>query len=272
MTSVNTNSGALTALASLRSLATRVEVNSKQLQTGYRVADLMDDSAVFAVAQGVRSGLKAHVSVQSSLQQGLGLVDVTLAGMRNISETLVDLRATLIKAADGSLSDAQRDTYKADAQRLHAQILASTLAATYTGRNQMLTSSTDVQFVADISGRTITVGTYGINPHWSDLGTAIDAIADQDTATAAYNLVDPLEAATHATIAEFAATRRQFELQMRFNEDLVDAVKKALGALVDADVAGAAALSQSLQVQEQLAISALSIANRQPNAIVRLYR
>lgn len=50
MTSVNTNSGALTALASLRSLATRVEVNSKQLQTGYRVADLMDDSAVFAVA------------------------------------------------------------------------------------------------------------------------------------------------------------------------------------------------------------------------------
>lgn len=272
MSSINTNAGALNALASLRGIATQIGVNSKLMQTGFRVADAFDDSAVFAVAQGVRSGLKAHVAVQSSLQQGLGLVDVTLAAMRNISDTLVDLRSTLIKAADGSLTDAQRDTYKADAQRLHNQILLSTQGATYNGINQTLVGATDVQFVADISGRTITVGTFGINPEWADLGTAIDAIADSATATAAHNLVAPLEASTNATTAFFAATRRQFELQRGFNEDLVDAVKKGLGALVDADVAGASAVAQSLQVQQQLAISALSIANNSPNSLLTLFR
>ena len=55
-------------------------------------------------------------------------------------------------------------------------------------------------------------------------------------------------------------------------DDLVDATKKGLGALVDADVASESATLQSLQVRQQLNIQALSIANQQPNTLLSLFR
>lgn len=272
MTSINTNSGAIAALASMRSIDARLLVNSKQLQTGFRVADSQDDAAVFAIAQGARTSIKAHASVQASLNQGLGLVDVTLAALNKVSDLLGSLRATLIQAADGSLTSSQLSVYRADALALHEQLLDTTVAATYNNRNQMLTTSTDVDFVADISGHTITVGTFGINPSYANLGTAITAIADSATATTAYNTVAPLEAATNSTTAVFASTRREFQNQIGFNENLIEAVRQGLGALVDSDIADVAAVQQSLIVQRNLAANILNIANSSNNLLVSLFR
>lgn len=272
MASINTNNGALAALASLRSIDSRLLVNSKQLQTGFRVSDSLDDAAVFAVAQGARTDIKAHASVQASLYQGLGLLDVTLAALNKVSDLLGHLRATLIKASDGSLSATQLSTYRSDATALHEQILDATLAATYNGRNQTLATSTAVEFVADLKGATIAVGVFGLNPEYNDLGTAIGAITDATTATAAYNAIAPLEATTNATIADFAATRNQFENQIGFNENLIDAVKKGLGALVDADIADVAAVQQSLLVQRSLAVNILNIASNNNRLLVGLFR
>ncbi|MBL8652725.1 MAG: flagellin, partial [Alphaproteobacteria bacterium] len=75
--SVNTNLGAVTALASLRATQAHIAVSSKLLQTGYRVADAMDNASTFSVAQGIRGNLQAFRAVQSSLTNGLGLADVT---------------------------------------------------------------------------------------------------------------------------------------------------------------------------------------------------
>lgn len=272
MASINTNSGAIAALASLRSIDSRLLVNSKQLQTGYRVSDSLDDAAVFAIAQGARTDIKAHAAVQASLNQGLGLLDVTLAALNKVSDLLGNLRATLIQASDGSLSATQLNTYRADALALHEQILDTTVAATYNSRNQTLVSSTPVEFVANIRGVTITVGVFGLNPDYNDLGTAITAVTDAATATAAYNAIAPLEATTNATVAAFAATRREFENQISFNENMVDAVRKGLGALVDADVADAAAVQQSLLVQRNLAVNILNIANNNSRMLVDLFR
>jgi len=270
--SVNTNPGALTALASMRGINTRLDTNAKMLQTGYRIADAYDDASVFAIAQGVRSNIKAHASVQSSLNQGLGLVDVTLAAMRDISNLIGEMRSTLMKASDGSLSTPQRDIYKNDALAIHNRILLATNAADYNGKNQTIVGATNVTFVADVSGNTITVGTYGINPAWNNLGTAINAITDAATGTAAYNLINPLEQSLNATTAVFAATRRQIVQQISFNEDLIEATKKGLGALVDADVAQVMATQQSLLAQRELATNSLSIANSRPQTLLTLIR
>lgn len=272
MTSINTNTGALAALASLRNIDSRLLVNSKQLQTGYRVSDSLDDAAVFAIAQGARTNVKAHASVQASLYQGLGLLDVTLAALNKVSDLLGNIRATLIQASDGSLSATQLSTYRSDAVALHEQILDTTRAATYNNRNQTLTTSTPVEFVADIRGATIAIGTFGLNPEYDDLGTAIAAITDAATATAAYNAIAPLEATTNATIADFAATRREFENQIGFNENMVAAVTKGLGALVDADIADVAAVQQSLLVQRSLAVNILNIASNNNRLLVDLFR
>ena len=66
--SINTNVGAMVALASLRTTQAALQVASKQVQSGYRVADAMDDASTFSVAQGIRGNLQAFQAVQGSCQ------------------------------------------------------------------------------------------------------------------------------------------------------------------------------------------------------------
>lgn len=271
MTSINTNYGAMTALSALRTTDRQIESTSRQLETGYRVADPFDDASVFAVAQGIRSNFKAHTAVQSSLQQGLGLIDVSIAALNGLMQLAESLRSTLIKAADGSLLNTQRDIYRGDSQALFEQISDVIGQGSYNGRNQLLASSAAVQFVADVAGRTYTVPTFSLGTAYTDLGTAIDAIVDAATATTAYGLVDPLTTNAQASIADFATVRKQMTLQMGFNESVLDAMKIGLGALVDSDISANDARLASLAVQKQLSAAALSISNNRQATLVSLY-
>ncbi len=45
-----------------------------------------------------------------------------------------------------------------------------------------------------------------------------------------------------------------------------------MGALVDADMEAASARLQALQVQQQLGVQALSIANQAPQSVLSLFR
>jgi flagellin len=84
VTTVHTNAGALTALSALRGGAIALDVTSKRVMTGYRVADASDDAAVFSAAQNVRSRLKAYAAVQSSLAGGMALGEVTMAAVQSV--------------------------------------------------------------------------------------------------------------------------------------------------------------------------------------------
>ena len=274
--SVNTNVGALVALSSLRSVNNQLDKTSKQVQTGYKVADASDDAAVFAVAQGIRGNIKAYASVQSSLAAGEGLGQVTAAALTGVSNLIGDIKAKFANLADGSLTTDQRTVYQNDVTQLIGQIQNYVSQATYNGKNllQASTSGTAVSFVADVTGTTLTLQTS------SDLASAVSnfnsAFSSDYTAAASYSsavsALGTLESLVNSISATIAAQSRSITLQKGFVDDLVDATKKGLGALVDADVAQESAALQSLQVRQQLNIQALSIANQQPNTLLSLFR
>ena len=62
------------------------------------------------------------------------------------------------------------------------------------------------------------------------------------------------------------------EIQNEFMNTLIDSFKSGIGALVDADLEEVSARLQALQVQQQLGIQALSIANQAPQNILALFR
>ncbi|HQU08297.1 MAG TPA: flagellin, partial [Candidatus Paceibacterota bacterium] len=62
----------------------------------------------------------------------------------------------------------------------------------------------------------------------------------------------------------------QINEQITYNQNKMDALSNGLGALVDANMAAESAKLQSLQIQQQLATSALSIANQQPSILTKL--
>ncbi len=68
------------------------------------------------------------------------------------------------------------------------------------------------------------------------------------------------------------ATKQRVNLQKNFVTALMDAVDRGIGTLVDADMTEESTKLQALQVQQQLGIQSLSIANQQGQSILSLFR
>lgn len=90
-------------------------------------------------------------------------------------------------------------------------------------------------------------------------------------ATALSNIESYIQTAVDAQAA-LGTGEKRVEIQNDFVSTLVDSFKAGIGSLVDADLEEASARLQALQVQQQLGIQALSIANQAPQNILALFR
>jgi flagellin len=72
--------------------------------------------------------------------------------------------------------------------------------------------------------------------------------------------------------AAFGSAEGRIKTQSSFVGALTDALKTGIGTMVDADMEEASARLQALQVQQQLGIQSLSIANQSPQSILSLFR
>lgn len=99
----------------------------------------------------------------------------------------------------------------------------------------------------------------------------IDVTTDAGAAAALTSINSLLQIGIDAS-ASFGSTGKRIDIQQEFVTTLIDAMKSGISALTDADMEEASARLQSLQVQQQLGIQALSIANQQPQSLLSLFR
>ncbi|GAA2828812.1 flagellin [Aminobacter aminovorans] len=71
---------------------------------------------------------------------------------------------------------------------------------------------------------------------------------------------------------DLGAAKSRIELQKTFTASLMDSIDRGVGQLVDADMNKESTRLQALQVQQQLGIQALSIANGNSQSIMSLFR
>jgi len=273
MNSVNTNIGAQIALQNLNSSNKMLQQVQNRISTGMRVASAQDDGASFAIAQGLRSDVKAVGAVNEQLNKAKGLLSVTLAGLTQVSEKLGDVRAVLTKLADENVTGDTRSQYEADYNSLLAEITSSVSGSSYNGTNMLETASTDVNVISDILGSQITIGAVDLEAEVAGVNTApATAAASQDLIDGTDTGFDDLVSMVNDALNDFAATDRRITGQIEFNSKLSDALEVGLGATVDADLAKESARLQSLQIKQQLGTQALGIANQAPQILLGLFR
>jgi len=271
--SINTNVGAMVALASLRTTQANLNVASKQVQTGYRVADAADDASTFSVAQGIRGNLQAYQAVQGSLANGVGLGSVTQAALTNVSNLVGNLQAKITQLADGSISANQRAIYTADFNAMTSQVANFISQANYNGSNLLSAASTDKTFLADTNGTSLTMTAQSsVDLAFNTFATTANIVATASDAAAGLTNLSTFQQAVATSLGANAAETRTIQLQSSFVNSIVDATTTGLGAIVDADIGKASASVQALQVRQQLGIQSLSIANQQPSVLLGLFR
>ena len=273
MTTIHTNPGALVAQATLRNVTSQLDTVSKQVQTGFKVADAKDDASTFSVAQGLRADVKSLGAVQQGLNGAVGLAEVGLAGATAVSNLFEDIQAKLTQLADSSITATQRTTYNADLQALANQAKDLVAQASFNGTN-VLDNTTAVNFIADVNGGTISVTGVNVFTSASVFAASVGALTDAQARqflNSSSNTLDNFVTATNNALSGVAADLRAVESQNDFVSAISDATEKGLGALVDADLAKASSKLQALQAQQQLSTQAITIANQAPSVLLSLF-
>lgn len=275
MNSVNTNSAAMVALQSLNQTSNQLSVVQKRVSTGFRVADAKDDGGAYAVAQSVRSDVAGLTAANEQLGGTKGVLDTTFAALSKVSETMVKVRETLTRLADGTLNTDQFAQYSAQYTQLRTQIQNFVADAKYNGRTLLSTDTAagggNIVTTRNEIGSTFTVSAI------DGAGTLVVAAAPT-TATAAQTALQSggnfatVQTAISNALNTFGANSNYVDSQIVYNKDKADALQGGLGALIDADLAKESAKLQSLQIRQQLGTQALSISNQSPQMLLSLFR
>ncbi len=97
-------------------------------------------------------------------------------------------------------------------------------------------------------------------------------VTTDNGASAALSAIEGLTQTAIRAASNFGTAQKRIDIQKDFVSSLMDSLKAGIGSLVDADMEEASARLQALQVQQQLGIQALSIANQAPQSILALFR
>ena len=271
MNSVNTNLSSMVALQSLNRTSDQLSVVQKRISTGMRVADAKDDGGAFAVSQAIRADVAGLTAANEQLGGTKGVLDTTFAALNKVSESMVKVRETLTRLADGTLNDAQFDQYSAQYTALRTQVQNFITDATYNGRTLLDTTDGDIVTTRNESGDTFTITAIDGATDLVVTAAPADVTAAQ-AALASGGDFETVESAIADALNQFGSDSNYIDNQIRYNKDKVDAMEGGLGALVDADLAKESAKLQSLQIRQQLGTQAMSIANQSPQTLLSLFR
>ena len=272
--SVNTNTGAMTALQYLNETQGQLNKTQNAINSGLKVASAKDDGAIYAIAQNQRGAIAGFQSVISSLNNGSSAIDVALSAGQSISDLMIQLKQKALSAADPSLDTASRQALNANFTALRDQISTIVKNAVFNNFNLVDGSTNQVQALASADGtRRITTQAQNMSLGGSIVTLAATAsVSTQVKASALINVIQTSLTNVNSALAKLSAGAAKFSIQATFTQKLSDTLTTGLGNLVDANMADESASLQSLQVKQQLGVQALSIANQAPQTILSLFQ
>ena len=116
-----------------------------------------------------------------------------------------------------------------------------------------------------------TTGAGAVTESISTLDITATDVDDDDITQMITRVDDALKAMTTAA-SDLGAAKKRVDMQSDFVSKLQDAIDRGVGQLVDADMQAESARLSALQVQQQLGIQSLSIANGNAQNILSLFR
>ena len=311
MSSINTNVSAMVALQSLNKTNAALETTQKRISTGYRVGSAEDNAAYWSIATTMRSDNSALSTVKDALGLGAATIDVAYTATNSAIDMTKEIKNKLVAARQPGVDRAKIQSEITELQNQLQSIGDSAvfsgqnwLSDDSSAVGYNATKSIVASFTRSTAG-TISIGTISIDTSSTllyDTGAtgvgiidglrdATGAIAVAGTSVAALDISALTDSAADITILEahiaradtaitemtdsaslLGASKQRVSLQRSFVGALMDAVDRGISTLVDADMTEESTKLQALQVQQQLGIQSLSIANQQSQSILTLFR
>ncbi len=308
MSSLRTNAAAMTALQTLTQTNKQLEQTQNRISTGYRVATAADNAAYWSIATTMRSDHKALSTVKDALGLGAATVDVAYTAMDKSIQVVSEIKAKLVAAREPGVD---RKAIQAEIDELQNQLQSIAESATFSEENWLSVDSSAASYNAtktvvasftrtssgvkiqtisidinsiklyDASGTadgildatdTTTNGGVTYSVATLDISGLTDTTADLQDLEQIIGWVDSALQKMTTAASNLGAAKQRIDLQNDFISSLMDSISRGIGQLVDADMNAESTRLQALQVQQQLGVQALSIANSSSQTILSLFR
>jgi flagellin len=307
MSSIMTNVSAMTALQSLNNTMKSLAMTQSQISTGYRVNSAEDNAAYWSIATTMRSDNSALSTVKDALGLGAATIDVAYTGLNSAIEVTKLIKNKLVAARQPGVDRAK---IQSEIGQLQSQLQSTANSSDFSGQNWLSVNSADPAYNATRSivssfsrtGNTVSIGTISVDITSSKLfdSNGQAGIVDKTDTTTNGGVVYSVSNLNISTLSDTAndladleqmigwtdgaigkmttaasdlgAVKQRTSMQQDFVAKLMDAINTGIGTLVDADMNQESTKLQALQVQQQLGVQALSIANQNNQSILSLFR
>ena len=215
MSSILTNTSAMVALQTLKSVNASLQKTQGEISTGKSVATARDNSAVWSISKVMESDVKGFKGISESLSLGQSTIAVARNAAETITELLTEIKGKIVAAQEENVDRAKIQT---DIDALRDQITSVSSAAQFNGLNLVrgtedvnILSSLDRSGTGNVSASNITVarqdltsssGTNGVGSGGTNLS---GQILDAATGGSAY-AGGTLSATGNTAVIEFAQT------------------------------------------------------------------
>ncbi len=199
MTSLLTNTSAMTALQTLTQTNKNLAQSQNRIATGQRVSTASDNAAYWSIATTMRSDNKALGAVQDALGLGAATIDTMYTGLNGTVEVVSEIKAKLVAARTPGVD---RDKIQSEIKELQSQLKNTADSAVFNGENWISVDSTASSYNAtksvvssfsraggQVQVDTVTVDLNAIKLYDANLDTAYAAQTFPTVTTAAR---DPL--------------------------------------------------------------------------------
>jgi len=270
MSSILTNVGAMQALQSINTTNRSLATTQNRISTGLRVATAKDNSSSWAIATAMRGDVSGFKAISENLALSTSSISVARTGAETVTDLLNQVKAKVIQANGTGVDTAK---IQSDVDQLLSQIDSVANSAEFNGTNFIKATPDSANLLASMDRSTGTLAVQTIAVTGSDLtttGLSVNAL-DVTSATALADVETAIGTSSDAA-AQFGSVQNRLEIQSDFVTALGDALTAGVGSLVDANMQEEAARLSALQVQQQLGVQSLSIANQAPQSILTLFR
>ena len=247
MTSLMTNTAAIAALDTLRSITASMNETQKRVSSGYKVETASDNAAYWSIATTMRSDNMALAAVEDALGFGAAKTDTAYTGLEAAVDVVTEIKAKLVAAREPGVD---KEKINKELTELKAQLSSISESASFSGENWLYNAAAAAVGTKEMSGSfvraadgTVSVETLTFDTADSVLIDTVDATrglltkdyivkVDDGSATGTtmtYFLIDAGGTGTSGTVVELSSTNTDEEV-----EGMISAVDAMLADITDA--------------------------------------
>jgi len=289
--SLLTNTSAMTALMYLTQTQSNLDQVQNEVSTGLAISNASDNVSYWSIATEMNSDVGALGAVDSALSESQSMVATMSAAMNSTISVMDAIKNDLVTASNPGADLSQIQT---DITAQQNSLLSIGQSATFNGQNFLETTGGNVELVASYDQTNgvsfLTINTSNTQLFETTVGATEGILGSAGAASGVSILNMNIVGATPTQIANMltdvdtalssittaagilGSTTTNLTVQQNFVSNLSDSLTTGVGSLVDANMNEAATKLAALQVQQQLGVQALGIANSNTQLILSLFQ